>query len=164
MLSPATSARLATVCRKLCVRADPSVFVGRRCPWRSTCHANSISASSTSSRRMSDHVSPRSSDTGRLRYVGVRSARQGARSATLARRCRQSHGSEKPPRECLHRACRGHCPWRSDASVVLVISDLERFRAGFRLDGPGAVLAKAGCGGVAVFEELKVAHLAVDDL
>jgi len=43
-------------------------------------------------------------------------------------------------------------------------SDLERLGAGLRLDGPGAILAEAGRGGVAVLEELQVRHLPVDDL
>src|SRR5260370_28434879 len=44
------------------------------------------------------------------------------------------------------------------------MSDLERLGAGFGLDGPGAVLAEAGGGGVAVLEELQVGYLPVDDL
>ena len=44
-------------------RAEPSVLVGRRLPFRSTCQANVISASSRSSRRTSAQVSPHSSET-----------------------------------------------------------------------------------------------------
>lgn len=43
--------------------ADPSVLVGWRCPRRSTCHANSISASSRSAIRTSVQVSPSNSET-----------------------------------------------------------------------------------------------------
>jgi hypothetical protein len=60
------------------VRADPSVFVGRRRPWRSTWWANWISASARSSNLTSPQVRARSSDTrAPVRAARMNSVRHG---------------------------------------------------------------------------------------
>jgi hypothetical protein len=66
------------------VRAEPSVFVGRRLPWPSICQPNSISASSESSTRRSAHVSPQSSEMRALvNAATVNSVRNGSCAAAI---------------------------------------------------------------------------------